>query len=78
MGEAQHRAHGRRCRRRDFNFIGPYSKGYNVGYSKGYAKAITDRPTYGTVGTVVNTPADEFKWIGAKLNIWKVKLQLGL
>lgn len=55
-----------------------YSKGYNVGYSKGYAKAIADRPTYGNVGTVVNTPADEFKILGIRFNIWKLNLKFGM
>jgi hypothetical protein len=55
-----------------------FAKGHSVGYSKGYAKAIADRPTYANVGTVVNAPADEFKLLGVRLNVWKLKLKLGI
>lgn len=55
-----------------------YSKGYNVGFSKGYAKAIADRPTYENVGTVINAPANEFKILGMSINIWKLRLKLGI
>lgn len=54
-----------------------YSKGHSVGYAQGYAKAIADRPTYGTVGTVVNAPATDFKWLGISFNIWKLRAGLG-
>ena len=55
-----------------------YSKGYSVGYSKGYAKATTDRPTYSDVGTVINQPANDFRILGIKINIWKLRLGLGI
>jgi len=55
-----------------------YNKGYSRGYSKGYAQAIKDRPTYGTVGTVINKQPDEFRAVGITFSIWKLKLRLGI
>jgi len=55
-----------------------YSKGYNVGYSKGYAKAVADRPTYGTVGVVNNSTDSPFKFLGIRLNLWKLGVNLGI
>jgi uncharacterized protein YpmB len=42
-----------------------YKHGKSVGYSMGYAQAIKDRPTYGSVGTVVNNA--DLKGIGFHL-----------
>lgn len=55
-----------------------YHKGYTRGYSKGYAAAIKDRPTYGNVGTVINERQEEFKAAGVTLQVWKIKLRLGI
>lgn len=53
---------------------------YKVGYQEGYAKAVKERPTYGSVGTVTNVTqeAQDYKWLGLKLNVWKFKIGLGL
>ena len=55
-----------------------YSWSYHRGYTAGYATATKDRPTYGTVGTVLNTASDEFKFLGVRLNVWKLNLKLGI
>ena len=53
-------------------------KAYSVGYSKGYAQCAKDRPTYGSVGTVINKVQEDFKALGLTLNVWKLKLKLGI
>jgi hypothetical protein len=51
---------------------------YQYGYRKGYSQCAKDNPTYGSVGTVVNNAEKEFKAIGIRFNIWKLRLNLGL
>lgn len=50
---------------------------FKQGYAKGYAKAVLDRPTYGNVGTVINTQNTDYKFAGIKINLWKLRLGLG-
>jgi hypothetical protein len=50
-------------------------QGINEGYKDGYAQATKDRPTYGSVGTVVNNP--DYRWVGFKITIWKIKFGVG-
>ena len=56
-----------------------YRYGYNKGYQTGYAQSTKDRPTYGSVGTVNNIDNTDsgYKWLGIKVNIWKLKAGLG-
>lgn len=51
---------------------------YNLGYKKGYTQCGIDHPTYGSVGTVVNNSNGNYKYIGFKVNVWKLKLGLGI
>lgn len=55
-----------------------YSWAYHRGHAAGYAAAVKDRPTYGTVGTVLNNTDSDFKILGIRLNIWKLNLKLGM
>lgn len=55
-----------------------YRKGYNKGYQTGYAQAIKERPTYENVGTVINEAPNGYKILGVRVNIWKLRLGLGI
>lgn len=37
---------------------------YQYGWRKGYSQCAKDRPTYGSVGTVINQQGKLFKWFG--------------
>mgnify|MGYP001582270734 CR=1 FL=1 len=51
------------------------AKIYNEGYKNGYSQCIKDHPTQ--QGNIFNIKNGDYKWLGIKLNIWKIRLGVG-
>jgi hypothetical protein len=49
---------------------------YNEGYKKGYSQALTDHPTYGSVGTI-NNLLEKFKYAGVHIKLLFLDFKVG-